>query len=161
MNRISDNRLRDFEQSRALNMARSTHAYARGNTVKFYEWLAEAGLARHLPEGPAIWICGDCHLGNLGPVANAGSKVDVQIRNLDQSVIGNPAHHLIRLDLSLATAARGSDLPGVTTAQLSQCCTSGTRAGVWGSAGAISPMNGSTMSNPDFHWARSSAAGHR
>jgi uncharacterized protein (DUF2252 family) len=31
-------------------------------------------------------------------------------------VIGNPAHDLIRLALSLATAIRGSDLPGVTTA---------------------------------------------
>jgi uncharacterized protein (DUF2252 family) len=35
---------------------------------------------------------------------------------LDQTVIGNPAHDLIRLGLSLATAIRGSDLPGVTTA---------------------------------------------
>jgi uncharacterized protein (DUF2252 family) len=35
---------------------------------------------------------------------------------LDQTVIGNPAHDLIRLALSLATAIRGSDLPGVTTA---------------------------------------------
>lgn len=34
---------------------------------------------------------------------------------MDQTVIGNPAHDLIRLGLSLATAIRGSDLPGVTT----------------------------------------------
>jgi len=33
-------------------------------------------------------------------------------------VIGNPAHDLIRLGLSLASAARGSDLPGVITAQM-------------------------------------------
>jgi uncharacterized protein (DUF2252 family) len=33
-------------------------------------------------------------------------------------VIGNPAHDLIRLGLSLASAARGSDLPGVTTAHM-------------------------------------------
>lgn len=118
MNRMSDSRLRDLEQSRALKMARSTHAYVRGNTVKFYEWLHEARSARDLPKGPAIWICGDCHLGNLGPVANAEGEVDIQIRDLDQSVIGNPAHDLIRLGLSLATAARGSDLPGVTTARM-------------------------------------------
>ena len=42
----------------------------------------------------------------------------MQIRDLDQTVIGNPAHDLIRLGLSLATAARGSDLPGVTTARM-------------------------------------------
>jgi uncharacterized protein (DUF2252 family) len=42
----------------------------------------------------------------------------VQIRDVDQTVIGNPNHDLIRLALSLASAARGSDLPGVTTAHM-------------------------------------------
>lgn len=104
--------------SRTLKMARSAHAYVRGNTAKFYEWLAEAPGAQRVPTGPAIWICGDCHLGNLGPIANGDGRVEVQIRDLDQAVIGNPAHDLIRLGLSLATAARGSDLPGVTTARM-------------------------------------------
>jgi uncharacterized protein (DUF2252 family) len=85
--------------------------------MKFYEWL-EAQKGRSLPEGPAVWICGDCHAGNLGPIANSEGKVEIQIRDLDQTVIGNPAHDLIRLGLSLATAARGSDLPGVTTAKI-------------------------------------------
>lgn len=49
-----------------------------------------------------------CHLGNLGPVASAEGDVEVEIRDLDQTVIGNPAHDLIPLALSLATAARGS-----------------------------------------------------
>jgi uncharacterized protein (DUF2252 family) len=35
---------------------------------------------------------------------------------MDQTVIGNPAHDLIRLGLSLATAIRGSNLAGVTAA---------------------------------------------
>ena len=96
-------------------MARSAHAYVRGSTQHFYEWLTtESG--QKLPDGPPIWICGDCHAGNLGPVASAEGKVEIQIRDLDQTVLGNPAHDLIRLGLSLATAARGSDLPGVTTA---------------------------------------------
>ncbi len=98
-------------------MARSAHAYVRGNTLKFYEWLDSADRVS-LPEGPPIWICGDCHVGNLGPVANAKRRVEIQIRDLDQTVVGNPAHDLIRLGLSLATAARGSDLPGVTTANM-------------------------------------------
>src|ERR1700722_7356601 len=98
-------------------MCRSAHAYVRGNTVKFYEWLG--GLkSGTLPNGPPVWICGDCHVGNLGPVANAAGQIEIQIRDLDQTVIGNPAHDLIRLGLSLATAVRGSDLPGVTTAQM-------------------------------------------
>ena len=33
-------------------------------------------------------------------------------------MIGNPIHDLVRLGLSLASAARGSDLPGVTTARI-------------------------------------------
>jgi uncharacterized protein (DUF2252 family) len=104
-----------LEERRRLKMARSAHAYVRGNTLQFYEWL-NAGSGEILPQGPPIWICGDCHVGNLGPVANADGKVEIEIRDLDQTVIGNPAHDLIRLGLSLATAARGSDLPGVTTA---------------------------------------------
>jgi uncharacterized protein (DUF2252 family) len=100
--------------TRNLKMARSAHAYVRGSTTKFYEWL-EASPAG-VPAGPAVWICGDCHVGNLGPLADAKGRVAIQIRDLDQTVIGNPAHDLIRLGLSLASAARGSDLPGVTTA---------------------------------------------
>lgn len=106
-----------LERQRNLKMARSAHAYVRGNTLRFYEWLD--GLPRGtLPEGPPIWICGDCHLGNLGPLADAEGRVDIQIRDLDQTVIGNPTHDLVRLGLSLASAARGSDLPGVVTARM-------------------------------------------
>ncbi|MEK6349335.1 MAG: DUF2252 family protein [Burkholderia sp.] len=102
---------------RNAKMARSVHAYVRGNTARYYEWLAEAKVGT-LPEGPAIWICGDCHTGNLGPVANDAGEIEIQIRDLDQTVIGNPVHDLIRLSLSLATAARSSDLPGIVTARI-------------------------------------------
>lgn len=106
-----------LERQRTLKMAKSAHAYVRGNTLQFYEWLD--GLARGtLPEGPAVWICGDCHLGNLGPLADADGRVDIQVRDLDQTVVGNPTHDLVRLGLSLASAARGSDLPGVVTARM-------------------------------------------
>jgi uncharacterized protein (DUF2252 family) len=107
-----------LDAKRTLKMARSAHAYVRGNTANFYDWLADSAAAKLVPVGPAIWICGDCHLGNLGPLADDDGNVAVQIRDLDQAVIGNPAHDLIRLGLSLATAARGSDLPGVTTAHM-------------------------------------------
>jgi uncharacterized protein (DUF2252 family) len=87
-------------------MARDAHAYVRGSTERFYEWLEAEG--RTLPAGPPVWICGDCHLGNLGPLADADGHIDIQIRDLDQTVIGNPAHDLVRLGLSLASAARGA-----------------------------------------------------
>jgi uncharacterized protein (DUF2252 family) len=113
-----DERKAILDRARALKMARSAHAYVRGNTAQFYEWLAESSKIDALPAGPPVWICGDCHVGNLGPLADGDGKVAIQIRDLDQTVIGNPAHDLIRLGLSLAMAARGSDLPGVTTARM-------------------------------------------
>ena len=66
-----------------------------------------------MPKGSPYWICGDCHVGNLGPLADSKGKIHIQIRDLDQTVIGNPNHDLIRLALSLSSAARGSDLPAL------------------------------------------------
>src|ERR1700759_1468494 len=114
---VPSRRQRILEQRRAMKMASSAHAYVRGSTLKFYEWVHKRG-AKTVPHGPPVWICGDCHSGNLGPLAAPDGKVHVQIRDLDQTVIGNPNHDLIRLALSLASAARGSDLPGVTTAHM-------------------------------------------
>lgn len=102
---------------RDLKMARDAHAYVRGSTQRFYEWLATT-QGRSIPQGPVIWICGDAHVGNLGPIARQDEKVEVELRDLDQTVPGNPAHDLVRLALSLAMAARSSDLPGVVTARL-------------------------------------------
>jgi uncharacterized protein (DUF2252 family) len=106
-----------LERTRTRKMAQSSHRYVRGSTAPFYEWLGshpDIGI----PEGPAVWICGDCHIGNLGPIADTSGQVRIHIRDLDQTVIGNPAHDLVRLALSLASAARGSDLPGVATANM-------------------------------------------
>jgi uncharacterized protein (DUF2252 family) len=123
-------------------MARSVHAYVRGNTARFYEWLAASDANHTVPAGPPVWICGDCHLGNLGPLADAEGKVDVQIRDLDQTVIGNPAHDLIRLGLSLETAARSSDLPGITTARMVE-------AMIDGYARALTPQMDDDLPEPE------------
>ncbi len=112
-----DMRIERLRSEQNRKMASSAHAYVRGSTGRFYEWL-EASERPALPQGPNVWICGDCHVGNLGPVASTEGRIAVQIRDLDQTVIGNPAHDLIRLGLSLAMAARGSDLPGITTAHM-------------------------------------------
>ena len=111
---------------RRRKMAASAHAYVRGSTARFYEWLDASSLT--LPQGPGVWICGDCHVGNLGPVGSTRGELEVEIRDLDQTVIGNPAHDLIRLALSLAMAARGSDLPGVTTAHILEHMSTGYEA---------------------------------
>jgi uncharacterized protein (DUF2252 family) len=86
-----------IEASANLKMARSAHAYVRGSTVKFYEWLEDQKRGS-LPEAPPVWICGDCHAGNLGPVAALDGRIANQIRDLDQTVIGNPAHDINELE---------------------------------------------------------------
>lgn len=127
-----DQRAAVLDRRRNLKMASSASAYVRGSTEHFYQCLD----GQRIPAGPDIWICGDCHLGNLGPVANADGDIDIQIRDFDQAVIGNPAYDLLRLGLSLATAARGSDLPGVTTARMMEQMVEGYAAGLQGDATA-------------------------
>ena len=116
-----------LEARRVEKMASSSHAFVRGSTVKHYEWLASMAT---LPAGPPVWICGDCHVGNLGPIADKQGRVAIQIRDLDQATIGNPAHDLVRLALSLASVARSSDLPGVTTARIIEQMVEGYTAGL-------------------------------
>jgi uncharacterized protein (DUF2252 family) len=103
---------------RELKMSRSAHAYVRGSTDQFYQWIQAHGEG--IPVGPPIWICGDCHVGNLGPIGHHEGRTVVELRDLDQTVVGNPANDLLRLALSLAMAARSSDLPGVTTARITE-----------------------------------------
>lgn len=57
-------------------MGRSPEDFVRGTSDHFYAWLASAE-GRRLPEGPPIWICGDCHHGNIGPVASRGGRVEL------------------------------------------------------------------------------------
>ena len=120
-------------EARNFKMAKSIHAYVRGSTLKFYEWLEASGP--RLPQGPAVWICGDCHLGNLGPTSDRRGGVEMQIRDLDQTVIGNPAHDLVRLGLSLASAVRASDLPGVTITLMIEALVAGYEAALEGNFG--------------------------
>ena len=80
---------------RKLKMASSAHAYVRGSTVQFYRWLGGQGK-RAVPKGPAIWICGDCHAGNLGPLAAPDGKVHVQASST--SIVASSGRDLRVLD---------------------------------------------------------------
>src|ERR1700691_1772218 len=117
MSTAPENRQKVLIAAQNRKMALSAHAYVRGNTTKFYEWL-EAGGDTKVPIGPPVWICGDCHVGNLGPLAAGKGWAATQIRDFEQTVIGNPAQDLIRLGLSLASAAHSSDLPAFITARI-------------------------------------------
>ena len=88
-----------LEKRRRLKMAESAHAYVRGNTLQFYDFLKSRHAPKSIPVGPPVWICGDCHFGNQGPLADLKGKVEIKIRDLDQTVIGNPAHDVLRLGL--------------------------------------------------------------
>ena len=91
-------------------MASSTHAFMRGSTDRFYHWIQTGKVSKSLPTGPPVWICGDCHTGNLGPVADLRGNIDIQIRDLDQTVIGPPS--------------TGFREPGRLMAMVSQLCAS-------------------------------------
>jgi uncharacterized protein (DUF2252 family) len=140
-------RMQRLVATRNLKMAVSAHAYVRGSTTRFYEWL-EASPGTALPDGPPVWICGDCHVGNLGPVASTDGSLAIQIRDLDQTVIGNPAHDIIRLGLSMAMAARSSDLPGVTTAHMMERIIEGYEAAFAPDAQGETTDAGSDMPKP-------------
>ena len=131
------------DEAKNLKMAQSPHAYVRGNTTQFYEWLAED--EHSVCVGPPVWICGDCHIGNLGPIANSEGRLAIQIRDLDQTVIGNPAHDLIRIGLSLATVARNSVLPGMTTARMIETLAKGYLRGL------VSRVPVDTAAAPSIH----------
>ena len=77
-----NDRQRILTQTRNLKMAQSAHAYVRGSTVKFYEWL-DSSRRCQFPDGPPVWICGDCHVGNLGPLvrrATLGCRSEILIK---------------------------------------------------------------------------------
>jgi len=106
-----------LRQCRNLKMARSAHAMSAvtpSNSTNGWKRLKPRSFRKDRRSGfAAIAIS-----AIFGPIADKQGLIDFEIRDLDQTVIGNPAHDLIRLGLSLATAARGSDLPGVTTAHM-------------------------------------------
>jgi len=89
-----------LKRARNLKMARSAHAYVRGNTVKFYEWRESSHRTTGRPFGQDLR-----RLSRRRSWADAMGRVSVQIRDLHQTVIGNPAHDLVWLGLSLASAA--------------------------------------------------------
>ncbi len=102
---------------REAKMTSSVHAYVRGSTKRFYEW-STAAPPGTFPSGPSIWIGGDCHVGNFGAIAAMGGELGIDLRDLDQTVIGSPVHDVMRLGLSMAMAVRASDLPGECTARV-------------------------------------------
>lgn len=126
---------RVLEQRRLCKIASSPHAYVRGSTAHFYELLARMP-AGALPEGPPVWICGDAHLGNLGALAGPDGQIDIQVRDLDQTVVANPAFDLVRLALSLVTAALNATLPGIVTARMMDAMADGYADGIADPEGA-------------------------
>ncbi len=98
-------RAAQLKRIRDEKSARDAHAFVRANPSFFYEQVSEKRL-RKLPEGPAIWISGDCHVENLGAVSDAHGKATVAMNDLDEAVIHTPIFDLVRLSLSIAMAMR-------------------------------------------------------
>jgi uncharacterized protein (DUF2252 family) len=108
-----------LEQQRNAKMARSAHCYVRGATANFYRWLGSSKI-----EVPVMITI---HPRSL-QAARSTSWEPTSCPSLSSTwswLVGNPAHDLIRLGLSLAMAARGSNLPGLTTARMTEHLTRG------------------------------------
>lgn len=104
-----------LKRLQAQKMARSIHAFVRGSTERFYELLSDAVA---LPEAPTLWICGDCHMGNLGPIADDAGRVSILLRDFDHATLAHPAYDICRLALSMTVLARSSDIPGIATVHM-------------------------------------------
>ncbi len=98
-------RLRALRDSK---MSESAHAFVRASAPLFYASLG----GMQIPAGPDIWISGDAHAENIGAVGSAKGEVELGLNDFDETVIGAPAHDLLRLGLSLTTVARTKGLGG-------------------------------------------------
>lgn len=101
---------------RDRKMAATAHAFVRAKVDLFYSTLRDERL--RLPEGPAIWISGDCHAENFGAVSDARGEGDLEMNDLDETSVGEPAHDVLRLALSLSMAARAAGRNGLDTAAM-------------------------------------------
>lgn len=96
---------------RAQKTIETAHAFVRASAPLFYEVLSGVKV----PAGPAVWISGDCHAENVGAVPDAKGRVELAMNDFDETVIGNPAHDVTRMALSLAIAMRGAGHAGSAT----------------------------------------------
>lgn len=100
---------------KAWKMALDAHAFVRASAGLFYRSLAD-GLDETIPGADPIWISGDCHGENLGAVGNAHGTANLDLNDLDETVVGWAAHDLVRLALDMTVAARSyEELRGVET----------------------------------------------
>lgn len=98
---------------RAQKMAADPHAFVRASAQLFYDVVEKTRSS--IPKGPAIWICGDCHSENIGAVPTAHGSASLDPNDVDETVIGYPAHDLLRLALDVVVATRSFGLRGVET----------------------------------------------
>lgn len=100
------------------------YVYVCGSILCFYNWFNEIQVSS-LFEGLVIWICGDCYIGNLGLVVNVEGKIDIQICDFDQIVIGNLLYDLICLVLLLVMVVCSLDLLGVIMVKMMEVLVEG------------------------------------
>jgi uncharacterized protein (DUF2252 family) len=95
---------------KATKMAASMHGYVRARADLFFEVVERH---RTIPEGPPIWISGDCHGENIGAVADAEGHARMDLNDLDETAVGLPAHDVLRLALAIVVAARDAGVSGL------------------------------------------------
>jgi uncharacterized protein (DUF2252 family) len=113
---------------RDAKMSATVHAFVRASAPLFYEVIGGVTI----PVGPAIWICGDSHGENVGTVPDAKGAVVFGMNDFDEAVVGNPAHDVARMALSLTVAMRGAGHDGATIVGALSALVDGYDAGIEG-----------------------------
>ena len=101
-----------LRQLKEQKTAANAHAFVRAAPKLFYEEL-EGKKHDALVEGPVVWISGDCHVENLGAVADARGTASIEMNDFDESVRNNPVFDVLRLSLSVSMACRAAGLSGL------------------------------------------------
>ncbi len=107
-------RLQDLQDTK---MSESAHGFVRASLPLFYRTLEERP-GHSFPLGPPVWICGDCHVENVGAVADAAGVTELSLNDLDEAVVGSPTHDLLRMALSVSMELRAGGLTGPDLSRL-------------------------------------------
>jgi len=82
-------------------MAENVFRFFRGTCHLFYQRLAKFSA---VPASPAVWVCGDLHLENLGSYRADNELVYFDLNDFDESLLAPSLWELLRLMASIFVA---------------------------------------------------------
>lgn len=95
-------------------MRQDAFGFLRGSCFLFYEDL----LARHLPDSPLVWCCGDLHLQNFGTFKGDNRLAYFDLNDFDECALAPAAWELVRCCASILVAGPGLKLSSTAAQKL-------------------------------------------